>query len=148
MGTARNWFNTVRKKFIKSSHQRDIVIPHSENLSQQSMIKEVRYFPNISPSSRSSFQTKNLTREDIAAIKIQSVFRGHLARRAYRALRSLVKLQAVARGAYVRKQVTGQGSRPPTPGQVITFSFAKFPIQQRYVYSFHKIVSNKKNFES
>ncbi|KAG4212580.1 hypothetical protein ERO13_A02G175100v2 [Gossypium hirsutum] len=105
MGTARNWFNTVRKKFIKSSHQRDIVIPHSENLSQQSMIKEVRDFPNISPSSRSSFQTKNLTREDIAAIKIQSVFRGHLARRAYRALRSLVKLQAVARGAYVRKQV-------------------------------------------
>ncbi|KAA3457580.1 protein IQ-DOMAIN 1 [Gossypium australe] len=105
MGTARNWFNTVRKKFIKSSHQRDIVIPHSENLSQQSMIKEVGDFPNISPSSRSSFQTKNLTREDIAAIKIQSVFRGHLARRAYRALRSLVKLQAVARGAYVRKQV-------------------------------------------
>ncbi|MBA0850664.1 hypothetical protein Goshw_004019 [Gossypium schwendimanii] len=28
-----------------------------------------------------------------------------IARRAYRALRSLVKLQAVARGAYVRKQV-------------------------------------------
>ncbi|XVF59856.1 hypothetical protein PTKIN_Ptkin07bG0309300 [Pterospermum kingtungense] len=69
------------------------------------MIREAtRFHNNISASSRSSFQTKQLTREDIAAIKIQSVFRGHLARRAFGALRSLVKLQAVARGGYVRKQ--------------------------------------------
>ncbi|KAF8081091.1 hypothetical protein N665_0907s0013 [Sinapis alba] len=43
-------------------------------------------------------------RENIAAIKIQAFFRGHLGRRAFRALRSLVKLQAVARGVLVRRQ--------------------------------------------
>ncbi|CAA0836783.1 IQ-domain 20 [Striga hermonthica] len=43
-------------------------------------------------------------REDHAAIAIQTWFRGHLARRGYRALRSLVKLQAVVRGVVVRRQ--------------------------------------------
>ncbi|CAN6268884.1 unnamed protein product [Urochloa humidicola] len=43
--------------------------------------------------------------EHAAATTIQAHFRGHLARQAFRALRSLVKLQALARGAYVRKQV-------------------------------------------
>ncbi|CAL5030586.1 unnamed protein product [Urochloa decumbens] len=42
--------------------------------------------------------------EHAAAATIQAHFRGHLGRQAFRALRSLVKLQAFARGAYVRKQ--------------------------------------------
>ncbi|KAG6397614.1 hypothetical protein SASPL_143784 [Salvia splendens] len=93
------WWRAIPRKLFRSSpsrrHPNDGLL-HTSN-------------GNFSQELNSSPQEENagsdfLSKEDMAAIAIQSCFRSHLARRAYKALRSLVKLQALVRGVLARRQ--------------------------------------------
>ncbi|GAB2221638.1 hypothetical protein Droror1_Dr00012823 [Drosera rotundifolia] len=49
----------------------------------------------------------------VASVKIQSAFRAYLARKALRALKAVVRLQAIARGRSVRRQMTAKSRHYP-----------------------------------
>ncbi|KAG7554450.1 IQ motif EF-hand binding site [Arabidopsis suecica] len=61
-----------------------------------------------------SRSNRRWSQEYRAAMKIQSAFRGYLARRALRALKALVKLQALVKGHIVRKQTADMLRRMQT----------------------------------
>ncbi|XP_050228103.1 protein IQ-DOMAIN 20 [Mercurialis annua] len=109
MRSSPNWFHNVRRKFRSPSRKTGVVILHSNVCSSPDDARTSGVTDETASCEELVSETSlslgsEITREDIAARKIQAAFRGHLARRAFRALRSMVKLQALARGAYVRKQ--------------------------------------------
>lgn len=80
MGTSRNLFKLIRRKFVRSS-PRDIIVVHTDDNSSNRLEEETIIFedPNSAPASTVSIPQKQLlTKQDIAAIKIQAFFRGHL----------------------------------------------------------------------
>nr|XP_008380923.2 uncharacterized protein LOC103443805 isoform X2 [Malus domestica] len=77
MGTTRKWFRTIRRKLVRSSN-RDIIVVYT-NTTPSTHEESSRYeeLEDITSSS-SSFEKRIFTKENIAAIRLQAFFRGHL----------------------------------------------------------------------
>ncbi|CAL1361092.1 unnamed protein product [Linum trigynum] len=103
MRTPRNWFSKVGRKLLSPSRRRQDVVLHSNASSTSQHDDLTTACHNIVMDNSQGCSLPSNTQHS-AALKIQATFRGHLARRAFGALRSLVKVQAVARGAYARRQ--------------------------------------------
>lgn len=67
-----------------------------------------------------SYYKVSLRDRDRAATKIQSAFRGHLARKALRALKGLVRLQAIIRGRAVRRHVMLSSKNLPSDAKLLS----------------------------
>lgn len=89
----------------ENSHDHDHVVEVATAMDAEEPVPSVHIEPvRVEPAPIARFAGK--PKDEVAAIKIQTAFRGHLARRALRALRGLVRLKLLMEGPVVKRQAT------------------------------------------
>lgn len=85
MGVSHKWLKIVRIKFLRSSKKDKTLLPRTSvctNQSEEAILGRneptTREYEHFSFPIQPAAPLSILTKEDVAAIKIQSYFRGHL----------------------------------------------------------------------